>query len=686
MQPRGIFCLLCTFAFVHFSLHAQQWDWVQRFSGDSTVGTAVGVDEAQNVYVAGTFSGTNYIGTNRITSGAGDNLFIAKFDSFGTPLWTTTASGVLTKMLVASNGSVFVCGNLTLRDSSNVQTSSNVFLARLDEGSVAWMTPLPQGDAAPASMAFGPDETVYVLASTNRAFIRRYAQDGELLTEVALQADIFASAESGFVGPQGIAVGRTGEVYVFGRRRAYADVTIDFAARVSVSGEVIWTWDAAPSAYFTDHYLHGIAAAIDGGVVVVGRHSNPIPQRSAFAVKISPMGTQEWSNGVFAYSKGFHSAEAVTVDARGTIYVTGYTDGSYYNAERLLILTLSPFGEKLSRESIESYVKGDRNAGKAIAVDKDGAVIVTGILEGQTIFGTNKLSYAPKGGFVARRSTILPELTQRQVGNDTLLSWPATALPFALQQSTDGGSNWSFVAVEPQRSGWRNQTTLPAASDTLFRLLRTNEVRTLHPPRIFPLYVPGISFLSHTQVVIIGSPNAPASRLGAYFEDEDDDPLTVNWRNLQTGEAITNSNFISKYPGVDDRTIRHGTYYGASVALDASMFSPGLHSNEVSVSVSDGTSTVTSVYPDFEAIRSETALAEFLSALDALRNERAGRQAALLWEAWRRAKDRGREKLAAQRWRHFERQLQRVSSLDMQERGRLLNAAVEIQAVLHNGD
>src|ERR1041385_7612576 len=136
MRLGRIFCLLCAILLTGAFIQAQQWDWVQRFSGDGTIGTAVGVDDAQNVYVAGTFTGTNYIGTNRIASDSSNNVFFAKFDPFGMPLWTTTARGGLNKMLVASNGSVFVCGSLTFSDSATAQSISNMFVARLDEGNV----------------------------------------------------------------------------------------------------------------------------------------------------------------------------------------------------------------------------------------------------------------------------------------------------------------------------------------------------------------------------------------------------------------------------------------------------------------------------------------------------------------------------------------------------------------------
>src|SRR5436190_20361911 len=164
MKLRGIFGLLCALLLTSTRGNAQEWNWVQRFQGDKSAATDVGIDAAENVYVAGTLSGTNSIGTNGLVSGDGTNLFIAKFDPFGQPLWSMTAGGVLAKMLVASNGSVFVCGNLVLRDAATSQSFSNVMLARLDEGNIVWTEPLPEGATNAGGMTFAPDETLYLIA------------------------------------------------------------------------------------------------------------------------------------------------------------------------------------------------------------------------------------------------------------------------------------------------------------------------------------------------------------------------------------------------------------------------------------------------------------------------------------------------------------------------------------------
>jgi hypothetical protein len=656
-----LFACLCT--------HAEQWDWVQRFSGESTVGTTVGVDDAQNVYVGGTFRGTNYIGTNLVTRNTNDNVFIAKFDPFGNPLWLVTASGGATKMLVASNGSVFVCGNLSFTNPATGSSVGNVFLVRLDEGEITWSEPPPQGVAGAGGMAFGPDETIYILDATNQPAVRRYSQGGLLLDSILIQRERFT--------PLGVAVGPHEELFVMGRYAADWPYLVDFTALISRAGEVVWTWSPGASAYNYDHKIQAIAAAPDGGAISVGFHSTWLPERWAFVTKHSLTGTQEWATGVSGYFKMFFSADAVTVGPNGNIYITGYAGGSYYNAERLLVLTLSPSGKLLSDERIASYVKGDANNGKAIAVDKDGALIVAGTLRGQTIFGTNKLSYGA-GGFVARRSTLFAELVQQQVGNDVVLSWPSSAFPLALQESSDG-ENWTFVNSPPERSGWRNQAILPAISGLQFRLFRTNETPILHAPRILRLEVPGVSFLYHPKVVIVRT-NAPAAYLTAYFDDEDENTLSVTWTNVETSTALTNGISVTRYPAQDEMRYHYPAYYGASVALDALILVPGAPS--VSISVSDGTFTTTQNYSSFEIISAETAVQEFLDAIEPLRSERGARQALEFLDGYRRAAAEGRAKVAEKRWVRFQRHLQRIKSLGEEEHSRLSSAAEQVKPLL----
>jgi hypothetical protein len=676
MKLRERFCCVCATLVTAACSDAQEWDWVQRFQGDKSAATAVGVDAAQNVYVAGTFAGTNYIGTNRLTGADGGNLFIAKLNPAGEPLWTLTATGTLGKMLVASNGSVFVCGQLWFQSPTTAQWFSNVFVARLDDGNVTWAESLPDGATPGAGMAFAPDESLYVIGATNQAFVRRYTQSGDLLDAFAIQREPFI--------PLAITIGPGHELYIAGRYRWTREpaYVVDFTALVSFYGELVWTWEPGARAYGWGSQIESIAGTPDGGVVSVGFDSDTLPERFAFVVKHAPDGTKLWRVVGSGYFKKFYSAEAVDVDRRGNVYVTGYAAKSYYNRERLWVLTLSPDGEQISDERIRGYSQRDGNAGAAIAVGKDGAVFVAGTLEGWPMFGTNFMAIGPNAasGFVARRSTILPELLQQRAGDDFVISWPATALPFALQKSDDGGTAWFFVTNVPVQRNWRNEVILTPADDSiLYRLTRTNEVAVRHVPRVFAVLGPRDQFIDHTNVVVAGPERPTAFSIGAYYDDLDEDPLSSAWTNLQTGEPLTNSISVRTTARIDNWDEHRPTYYDARLAADTSTFPPGHHS--VSVAVSDGVFSVTNS-TTFEVLSFDTALQKLRSALEELAINRAGRKAVAFFDAALRAEGHGHKKLTEMRWRHFQRQLQRVTSLSEEERRELSSAAAQIQSVL----
>jgi hypothetical protein len=103
----------------------------------------------------------------------------------------------------------------------------------------------------------------------------------------------------------------------------------------------------------------------------------------------------------------------------------------------------------------------------------------------------------------------------------------------------------------------------------------------------------------------------------------------------------------------------------------------------IQVVASDGVFYATNVWT-FEVLSAETAVQEFRGALDPLRNDRIGRKALSFLEGYQRAGAKGRDKLAATRWTHFQRQLARVTSLSEEERGLLASAAEQVKTFLRS--
>src|SRR5829696_10005829 len=110
--------LLFLFISVVLSSHAQQWDWVRRWTNGTGMATSVGLDAAGSVYVAGKFEGTNQLGTNTLVSAGGSDVFVAKLNAAGDLQWAFATGGTnddrATRLLVSSNGTLFLCGQFTV--------------------------------------------------------------------------------------------------------------------------------------------------------------------------------------------------------------------------------------------------------------------------------------------------------------------------------------------------------------------------------------------------------------------------------------------------------------------------------------------------------------------------------------------------------------------------------------------
>jgi hypothetical protein len=131
--------------------------WSKRAGdvGSDTVGS-MAVDEMGNVHLTGRFTYSIDFGGGTLTSAGADDLFAVKLDSFGDPLWSLGAGDLLsqsgTAIAVDDLGDVFLGGDFqgTIDLGQGTMSSagaSDVFVARLDgSGTPVWVQRF--GDAA----------------------------------------------------------------------------------------------------------------------------------------------------------------------------------------------------------------------------------------------------------------------------------------------------------------------------------------------------------------------------------------------------------------------------------------------------------------------------------------------------------------------------------------------------------
>jgi len=115
---------------------------------DYTYAHGLALDDAANIYISGTFSGTALFGTSTIISSGGGDIFAAKLDSGGNFLWAVKAGGVDwdygNDIAVDNSSNAYLIGYFesTATFGSTVYTSygeNDIFVTKLDSlGNFLW--------------------------------------------------------------------------------------------------------------------------------------------------------------------------------------------------------------------------------------------------------------------------------------------------------------------------------------------------------------------------------------------------------------------------------------------------------------------------------------------------------------------------------------------------------------------
>jgi hypothetical protein len=338
-------------------------DWQQALGsqGLSVSTSGVAADAERNALVTGTTDGA-LDGDN---SGSLD-AFVAKYSANGEVVWTRqlgtaeddTSSGV------------------------SVDAAGNVFIAGATSGALA-------GDA----IGFGD------------AFVAKYSPDGVLSWARQLGTSQPDAASA-------VAVDVEGNVLVSGFSRGTLDGSRDgldadaFVAKYSTDGELIWTRQLGSQPGY-DELASGVSSDADGNVVIAGHSFGGLEQGNggsadAFVAKYSAGGELVWLRQRGAAN--YDSADAVTTDPGGDIYVAGQVDGFLVGGPGVIIpgapyvASYSPDGALLWEHSLDDVSVG---AASSIALDVEGDVFVGGYSTA-AVGGPNQGLYDT---FVAKLST-----------------------------------------------------------------------------------------------------------------------------------------------------------------------------------------------------------------------------------------------------------------------------------------
>lgn len=403
---------------------------------------SVGTDGSGNVAIAGSFQGTLDLGDGAFSSLGYSDIFVAKFDPDGNPLWSRAFGSdnwdSATASIVDPVDDVLVTGyfhgTVDFGDGPLVGAGNDdIFLVKFDpDGDALWTRRFgDEKNQYSSRMALDASGNVLVAghfdgtvdfgtgpltsdASTG-IFLVKFDPDGN-----ALWSREFAGADYQAVG--GLAVDKQGNVIFAG---AFAD-TVDFGggprasrgtldffiAKLDADGNYMWD-RIAGDANYQDCTCIALDAA--GDIFAGGRYYGVLDfgigslvgqgNVDAYLVKFDPDGHALWDHGFGTEAYEFVSSLAVDgSDLLVTGFFYGTLDlggGPLVNTGRddLFLASFDADGNHLWSRNYENVIS---DYGSAITVDDSGQFFVGAGFHGTVDLGAGPAAGVSKGGFVAK--------------------------------------------------------------------------------------------------------------------------------------------------------------------------------------------------------------------------------------------------------------------------------------------
>jgi hypothetical protein len=331
-------------------------------SGAVTQSIAAAVDSAHNVYSAGNSDGALNgapIGTN--------DAYLAQYDASGTKQWLraigapaaqTTASAVVS----SHSGHVYVFGTTAAPLDGNAASGAllDFFVAQYDEsGHRQWTRQAGAGTYTTSIFqstggAVGSSGEVYITGTidaaldgytpvgTNDFFITRYDIDGRKkwtrglgVASASTLSTRIASDPQGRIHVTGATTGSLDGVGEIGTVDAFLTVYDSSGNRlrtrlVGHSGEQTGAYAVATDASGGSCIAGETQGALDGNASIGGLTNN----KDAFVTCFDADGTKRWTRLIGSPGAGTF-ANAVAIDASGSVYVSGETEGTIVGTTRL---------------------------------------------------------------------------------------------------------------------------------------------------------------------------------------------------------------------------------------------------------------------------------------------------------------------------------------------------------------
>jgi len=279
--------------------------WAESLGGlGSSWGNGIGVDQNNNVYIAGEFYGSLTLGSFTLTNTdlSAQDIFVAKYDDQGNVLWAKSAGGSwvdeVTSLSADPNGNVYITGQfrsptITFGPTTLVNTngSSDIFIARYNrDGILKWAK-----RAGGAKYDYGAD----VSSDDNYVYVTGSFTDPYLV----------------FEGDTIPGLGQANTTFVF---------------KLDTMGDVIWakSMDGNPGS----SRGYSITNDAEGNVLVTGYFLGSLIAGNTTLVDVGPGGdlyvvayhsSGAVLNAISAEGPGIYNVQSISIDPSGNVYVAG---------------------------------------------------------------------------------------------------------------------------------------------------------------------------------------------------------------------------------------------------------------------------------------------------------------------------------------------------------------------------
>lgn len=368
-------------------------EWTRQFgTAKFDWAYAVHVGPSGYVYVAGITEGA----LSGVSAGDED-AYVRKYDSTGTEVWTrqfgTTKTDQAYAVSADASGNVYVAGWTYGGLSGNNVGYADAYVRKYDSaGTVQWTRQFGSGgnDAASA-IAVDASGNVYVAGHAQGglpqpnvgsldAYVRKYDSAG---TEQWTRQVGSVELDSG----EAVSVDASGSVYLTG----YTEGALS-AANAGNEDVFVCKYDSAGTEQWTRQFGSaakdlGVAVSADanGNAYVAGWTEGALSGKNAgdddaYIRKYDSGGTEQWTHQFG--TAGSDYARALSVDATGSVYVVGATEGALSGTT---VDGRDAFARKYDSSGLERWTRQfgtGSTTGKAVSVDANGRPHVAGFTQG----------------------------------------------------------------------------------------------------------------------------------------------------------------------------------------------------------------------------------------------------------------------------------------------------------------